>query len=253
MATSALPTSNIAGNNQTSPGVSMGVLPTSAPNPMLIPMSTAGSMPSANPYMSAAPTSSTMMPHSPSIQDNLNKQWIDILGKGTGGTMASLYGGMGGTASDIFKQFLAGQVPVQAQQTAALNQGLAEMGVSGNSSVAGLANANLAAGFNATAAEENARLMTQNQQDQMSMLQNMQQLSSAEVSQSPWDIFSQVVGTLGSVAGSVMGGGGGGGGGLLSGFSNMFKGGGGGSGFMPNATVDQSYMDPALALPTSIG
>lgn len=238
-----LPTSNAAGNNQTSPGAGltfgaggMGAIP----RPIFQPVQTAGTLPSSNPMLSVTPTTTptplaqTTAGAAPGVglyntqtspgqgTTDINKQLTDIFGKGIGGSLNNLLQSLSGTDSQVFQQWLAAQVPAQAQAEASARQGLASMGVSGDSSVAGLMEANLGANFNAQAAAENAQLMTQNIGTTQSILQNAQGAAAQEVATSPWTIASQVIGEVGQVAGDV-----GGVGGIGSMASNLFSSGGG--------------------------
>lgn len=208
-----LPVSNVAGNNQTSPGVG-GI---SAPTPIFTPAQGAGTLPSSNPYIGAAATTtpasgaggalySTQSSQS-SGQTDISKQLTDILGKGVGGSLNNILQNLSGTDSAIFQQWLASQVPAQAQAEASGRQALGAMGVSGNSSVAGLMEANLGANFNAQAAAENANLMTQAIGTSTGILQGTQNLAAQEVATSPWQTLGNVLGQVGSDAASIFGGG----------------------------------------------
>lgn len=207
-----LPTSNVGGNNQTSPGVG-GMI--SSPTPIFSPPTTGGTLPSANPYVGAAPTSTPTTPgnalyntqSSQAGTTDINKQLTDILGKGVGGSLNNILQNLSGTDSAIFQQWLASQVPAQAQAEASMRQGLGAMGVSGNSSVAGLAEANLGANFNATAAGVNADLMKNAIATSTGILQGAQGLAAQEVAASPMQVLGNVLSQVGSDAATFFGGG----------------------------------------------
>lgn len=243
MATNTMLPMNPGGSNQTSAGVSSGANASMLPKTQPVFTPAAGPTGATNPYMATLPTSAGSTLYNPNVnaqtfapgsQNQLTqKQFIDIAGKGVGGAMSSELAGLGGTASQIFQQWQAGQLPVQAGEQVQLNQQLAGAGVGANSSVNAIAQSNLEAQFNAQAAAENAQLMVQNQQTQTGILQGMQSAAEQEVASSGWDVFGQVMGGLGNLAGQVMG---------LPGSSiggSMLKGlfgGGGGGGGNPTAT-----------------
>lgn len=213
---STVPYGNPAGNNQANPAVNSGAVGSTVPTTAPI---AGGSAPSqSNPYMfgGATPTS-TAVPASPTQQQNLQKQWTDIYGKGTGGAMASEYAGMQGTDSAAFQAYLSSVAPVWAQQQAGLGQNLGAAGVGANSTVAALAQSNLGAQQAATASGVDANMIMQNQQERLGLLTGTEQASEQEVASSGWDVFGQVIGDVGSLAGSVMGMGG------LPNFMKMFS------------------------------
>lgn len=221
-----LPTSNPGGTNQTSLGAGYkgGIgTPTAAAS-------------GQNPYLSGTPVSSPVntIPTNPSIptgqggtggtgtdtgsatynptshydsgQTDINKQLVDIFGKGVGGSLDYILKNMSGVDSQIFQQWLAGIKPVEASEQAALNQNLGSMGVSGNSSVSAIANANLQSNFNAQAAQENANLMTQNLQDTIGILTGMENPAAKEVASSGWTTFASVMNNITGDIGNLMGG-----------------------------------------------
>lgn len=211
-ASTTLPASNPGGNNQTSPGVGGAI---TAPTPVFTPTAGAGTLPSANPYVGVAPTSTppaagTGLYNTASSQGSgetdISKQLRDIAGKGVGGSLNKLLSSLSGVDSQVFQQWLAAQVPAQASEEARMRGGLGAMGVSGNSSVMGLAEANLGAQFNAQAAAENAALMTQNIGTTTNVLQGMQGAAEKEVASSGWQVFGNVLGQLGSDAATLFSG-----------------------------------------------
>jgi hypothetical protein len=109
--------------------------------------------------------------------------------------------------------------PVNAAQMANLKSQEGAAGVSANSSVSGIAESNLLAQQNAQAAGVNAQFITQNQQNQLGLLQGSQQAAAQEVASSGWDVFGQVLSGLGQVGGEVLGAAG-----SAGGFSSLFGG-----------------------------
>lgn len=245
MATSSMvPYSNPAGNNQTGP--SFGV-PTSGAGakaaggkaggalPVVSPVSTPGSVGTANPYIPptsttpgatgtvpAGPTqsSSFITPNSSysSGENDLQKQLIDIYGKGVGGSLYTLLSGMSGTNSTILQQYIASLQPQFAKSRADLGASLGAGGVSPNSSVAALGEANLKAQEDAIIAGESANLTQGQEQMTAGILGSEQGAASKEVASSGWDVFGSVLGDLGKLAGTTIGAAG-----AAGGFGNLFK------------------------------
>lgn len=232
MATSTVPIGNAAGNNQANPALKAsgppsavaaapipgGTMP-SAANPFIFGTGTpsatgSGMVPSSTPAPVAAPATSGGTPDA-----NLLKQWTDIYGKGTGTQLADLYASMGGTNSAAFQALQQSMAPVFQEEKNDLTQTLGTAGVGANSTVASLGLADLAAKQGATLSAADAQMIMQNQQDRMGILQGTQQDSASEVASSGWDVFGQVIGDVGNLAGDVMGVGG------LPSFAKMFTGG----------------------------
>jgi hypothetical protein len=138
-------------------------------------------------------------------QTDINKQLLDILGKGVGGSLDNILKGMSGTDSAIFQQWLAGQRPVQAQEQAQLETTFGAQGLSPNSTVSALGESNLQAQFNAQAAQVNQGLMSQQLQDTLGVLQGLEGPAIKEVATSPWtilaDVANQVTGDVGALFG----------------------------------------------------
>jgi len=258
---------NPGGSNQTSPGVSAGrgVSPGMSATPIFTP---AGGMTgSTNPYTTTLPTgagsfsptagiTSTLPGTDPTQQMNLTKQLTDIYGKGVGGQEAALFSGMGGTNSAAFQAYLQSMAPVNAAQMANLKQQEGAAGISGNSSVDAIAASNLLAQQNAQAAGVNSQMIMQNQQNQLGLLHGMQGDAASEVASSGWDVFGNVLNTIGQVGGEVLG--------AVTeagGLSSLFKGAGAAAGGVGSSFLS-SYADPSqltetsmsgFNLPTSIG
>ena len=219
MATGTTLPMNPGGRNQTQIPGGAGTLPGGATaQPAFTPAS--GATGSTNPYMGTVPTGvgTPGTGASPVVNQLQNKQWVDILGKGTGGAAIDLYSGMSGTNSAAYQAFLQSKAPVNAAQMAGLKAQEGAAGISANSSVAGIAESNLAAQQSAQAAGVNEQMILQNQQNQLGMVQNMENLSSKEVASSGWDVFGQVLQGLGNVGGQVLGAAG-----AAGGFSELFS------------------------------
>jgi len=212
VSTSQLPTSNAAGNNQYSPPL-QGLPPAT---PVFSSFTPSGGMQTTNPYLSVPatgaiggqPAGSIYNPASSqsSGQTDISKQLIDIYGKGVGGSLNYLLQNMSGTDSAIFQQYLSSMQPAIAQQKAALAQGLGAMGISGDSSVQGIAQSNLAAQIAAQESGVNANLMQQQLQDTMSILTGAAPSAQKEVAQSGWTDFANVMANITGDVGALFGG-----------------------------------------------
>lgn len=241
MATSSMvPYSNPAGNNQTKP--SIGVLTSGAGAigaggkaggalPVVSPVAPVGSTGTTNPFMPApivgttpgVPTGPVPMgaggPSAPTItssfitpnssyssgENDLQKQLIDIYGKGVGGSLFQLLNSASGTNSTILQQYIASLQPQFAKSQADLGASLGAGGVSPNSSVAALGEANLKAQEDALISGESAKLTTAQEDLTASLLGGMSGAAAKEVASSGWDVFAQIMEGVGNVAGTAIG------------------------------------------------
>lgn len=251
MATSSMvPYSNPAGNNQTTPTSTVASVPASmlpASNP-LQPTTAAASNPlipasSVIPPSIAAPTPITgdttqatnIAPIVPggTASNNLQTQLVDIYGQGVGASLFNEINNMSGTNSTVLQEYIASLQPQEATAQANLNASLGAGGVSANSSVAALGDANLQAQETGQIAQESANLTMDQQQLTSQLLQGTEGAAIKEVASSGWDVLGSVLGDVGSIAGDVMG---------LGGITGMFGGSGGGSS-IPMGTQS----DPGIA------
>jgi hypothetical protein len=194
-----VPYSNPQGNNQTTPslptlnaGGSGGVIP--APVPTNPPAATA-----ANPFVpaTAAPASPLSVPNAGSTSSNAtqsDKQIKNIVGKGVGTDISDLLNSIGGVDSATLQEYAASLVPQEATAQANLNATLGAGGVSANSSVAAIGDANLQAQETAAIAGESAQLTQSGQNLEAQILEGLEPAAEKEVAESPWDVFSNVVG-----------------------------------------------------------
>jgi len=214
---STVPYGNMGGVNQTSPAAKSTALSpvgTMSASPQI----PGGNVPSStNPYMFSSPGTTGNVP---SQQDpNLQKQWTDIYGKGTGGAMLSEYQGLQGTNNAAFQALVASMAPQFAKEQANFGQSMGAAGVSPNSTVQSLGLADLLAQQGATLSGADAQMIMQNQQERLGLLQGTEQASATETAQSGWDVFGKVAGALGGIAGTMMGNPGG-----LTSLMSLFKG-----------------------------
>jgi hypothetical protein len=164
---------------------------------------------------SAAPAGSSSVPNAVGlIQSNadttgttgaLTKQLTDIYGKGTGGALSSLLENMSGVDSAVLQEYQQSLVPQEATAQANLDASLGAGGVSSNSSVAAIGNANLQAQETAAIAGESANLTQSQENLTAQILEGTEQSAQQEVSESGWNVFGQVLQDVGSVASDFMG------------------------------------------------
>lgn len=232
MATSSMvPYSNPAGNNQTNP--SFGV-PTSGTGaraaggkaggalPVVSPVATPESAGAANPFIPPTTPTSGVVPASPtgptqtssfitqdshyaSGENDLQKQFIDIYGKGVGGSLFSLLSNMSGTNSTILQQYIASLQPQFAKSQADLGTSLGAGGVSPNSSVAALGEANLKAQEDALVAGESANLTQSQEGLTANILGGTSGAAAKETAASGWNVFGQVMQSIGQDAAQAAG------------------------------------------------
>lgn len=221
---SMIPYSNPAGNNQTTPGA--GTMAQAVPLPVTSPMNPTAA-PAANPLIpNVIPGVSSTVPSAGSTaanQTNTQQQLTDIYGQGVGTDLTDLLGSIGGTNSTTLQEFEQSLVPQEATAKANLDASLGAAGVGGNSSVAAIGNANLQAQEFAATSNETAQLTQEGQQLESNILGQTEGAAEKEVASSGWDVFGQVIGDVGSLAGDVLGMGG------ITGAMGKFSSFGGGS------------------------
>lgn len=221
MATSSMiPYSNPAGRNQTAPGGGYKTPQPLATVPTSSPLAGPTDTTQQNPFIPATASSSGAAPNTAAAQgfitnnssyssgeNDLQKQLLDIYGKGIGGSLYDLLNNMSGTNSTILQEYIQSLVPQEAKAQANLNSSLGASGVSGNSSVAALGNANLQAQEFADISGESASL-TQNQENLTAqLLTGMSGAASKEVATSGWSTFGNVMGAITGDIGALVGGG----------------------------------------------
>lgn len=220
MATSTIPVSNVAGNNQTSP-TSVSAKPImQLPNTGTVPGAaapTAGVPPAqTNSFVPTTPGSVLPTVADPSTLAQspantfgttgaLNKQLSDIYGKGVGGDLSSLLNSIGGVDSATLQEYIKSLAPQEASSQATLDAGLGASGVGANSSVSAIADSNLQAQEFATIAGESADLTQSGEQLQANVLGGMQNTAAQQVAYSGWDVLGQVAGAGANLAGDVVG------------------------------------------------
>jgi len=210
---------NSSGNasNTTAVAASNPFVPTAAPSGTPIPMSTASNTPgtsigsngvvgSGTPGLGVASTGLQGSSVSGDPNNNLGKAENNLYGSGLGGALTGLLGSIGGVDSASLQNYVASLQPQEATAQANTNAALGSAGVSGNSSVTGIADANLQSQETAAIAGESAQLQQSGQQLEASILTGQEQAQAqATADSSPWAIFGDVVGGLGALGKGITG------------------------------------------------
>ncbi len=232
MATNPIPISNRAGNNQTGPpagliptGVSSSIpgspaspissnpfnpqTPSSTPGINTVPLAPGGTpqpmTSGAAPGAGGPNTSQVFNAGSTSTnQADTQKQLSDIYGKGVGTDLTNLLNSIGGTDSATLQEYIQSLQPQEATAQANVNAALGAGGVSANSSVAALADANLQSSETAAIAGEEANLTQSGQNLEASILTGTEQAAQQEVAQSGWSVFGQVLSGIGADSGGIL-------------------------------------------------
>lgn len=180
--------------------------------------------------------------------NNLYNQFTDIYGQGVGASLFSLLNNMSGTNSTALQEYEQSLAPQEATAEANIGSSLGASGVSANSSVNALAQANLQSQETSAIAGEAENLTLNQEQMTANILQGTEGAATKEVSTTPLSIFGDVMSQVGSDAATLFGGGG------LSSLGSMFSGGGGGgyaspfgggAGSVPTSTIDDSTAAPS--------
>jgi hypothetical protein len=228
-----VPYSNPGGNNQnTPPGlnqgngsggvmpVAVGAVPTSNPlNPAaplqsnpLIPATatTVGGTPTnVLPPAVAAPTPNNGVNQATNVapivpggvaSNNLDTQLTDIYGQGVGASLFNLVNNMSGSNSASLQEYEASLQPQEAAADANLKASLGAGGVSANSSVAALGEANLQAQETGMIAGEESTLTQNQEQLEAQILEGTEGAATKEVSESGWNVLGSVLEGVGNVA-----------------------------------------------------
>jgi hypothetical protein len=168
-----------------------------------------GTLTATNPYVAPVSTAPTVasVPTSGGSDGALGKQLTDIYGSGVGGALSSELGSMSGTNSADLQQYEASLAPQMATAQANVNSALGAGGVSSNSSVAAIADANLQSQETAAIAGESAQLTENNQNLTANILGSTMGAAEKETASSGWSVFGDVMGAISQDAGAILHGG----------------------------------------------
>jgi hypothetical protein len=138
-------------------------------------------------------------------QSLLQKQLVDVFGKGVGGEMTQLLASISGEDSVALQNYIKSLQPQLATAQANTSATLGAQGVGANSSVNAIAQANLQAQETAAIAGEQAKLQTHEQDLTASILGGASGAAAKEVASSGWQVFGQVLNAVGQDAAQVAG------------------------------------------------
>lgn len=222
MASPQIPFSNVAGNNQHSPmSMARPMVSgpgTSAPAPIPGSPQAQASKGGISPYALPGSPNTTYTPPNTSAsqgfitngtdsgQNALQKQLNDIYGAGVGGSLFSLLNNMSGTDSTILQEYIQSLQPQMASAQSNVNAALGAGGVSANSSVSALADANLQSQEFSSIASESAALTQNQEQMTAQILEGTESASAKEVASSGWSIFGDVMSDITGDIGHIFGG-----------------------------------------------
>lgn len=231
---------NMGGLNQNSPGggnivgkpvsglpgataVSTGQPPNPTQAPYMTPTSPLTN-PLAQPTAGATPTVPVIAPISstgapanngntaananPQQQQQLQKQLVDIYGKGTGNALANLIGNLGSNDSSYLQAYKDAMAKTESEGLSTIGTSLGNAGISADSSTSAIEKADYMSGLSSQVGLQEQQLIQSQIQTQAGLLQGVQSDSRDEVGTSWLDTFGQVAGIVGNVAGDVIGAGG---------------------------------------------
>ena len=213
MATNSMvPYSNPAGKNQTSPSVLASNAGTTPHVPTATPLDPTQAA-QANPLIPVSgtvPTTSgaSTTPAVPQVMQTdpgLYQQLQDIYGA-AGNSLYDFMQKIGGVDSKTLQDYITSLQPQFAKSEANLHSSLGAGGVSANSSVTALGEADLQSQENALIADESAKLLQSQEGLQANLLTGVLPSAEKQVADSSgWNTFAQILNAVGGVAGSVMG------------------------------------------------
>ncbi len=203
-----VPYSNPQGNNQTTP--TAGITGTAAPVlPGMATGSTSTAAASTNPLVPSGTATTAVSPNTSSSATSIGNssgELNDIFGSGVGGQLSSFENSISGTDSVILQNYVKSLQPQMATQQAQTNAALGAGGVSANSSVAALADANLQSQEFASISGESANLTDQAMQTEAGLIQS--ELAPAENYQNnqamvPYELAGAGIEAAGNIVGAI--------------------------------------------------
>lgn len=211
--TAPLSASAVTAQKQSGSG-GFGTPATSTPVPIASPQTplnpNAGSSTTPGTPASGSPVSNPITAnYTPQQQQQLQKQLIDIYGKGEGGLLFGLINGMGAQNNAYMTAYEKAMAPVNAENLATLNTTLGNSGIGANSSIFGIANADFEANVTAQEGLQEQQLVQQDQQDLINITESMQNAAIKEVSTS-WlsdlgDVLTGIGGAIPGIGGLIKG------------------------------------------------
>jgi hypothetical protein len=182
----------------------------SSTNPYVPPTAVAAPAPYSNIPVGTSPNTAATnsLPIVPGgvASNNLETQLVDIYGQGVGASEFNLINNMSGTDSAALQEYIQSLAPAEAAGQANLNASLGAGGVSSNSSVAAIGNANLQSQEFSSIAGQSENLTLSQEELTAQLLQGFQGSAAQEVASSPWTTLGNVMGAITSDVGALLGG-----------------------------------------------
>jgi len=141
-------------------------------------------------------------------QQQLQKQLIDIYGKGTGGQLANLINNLGSNDSQYMQAYQTAMAKVQAEGLSTIGTSLGNAGISSDSSTSAIEKGSYLSGLGAQAGMQEMQLLQQETGLKANLLAGTENKAAQEVGTSWMDTAGQVLGLVGGVAADAMGMGG---------------------------------------------
>jgi len=202
---SMIPYSNPQGNNQTNPGAG-GATPAALPLPGAMPAAVTNTAATANPLVPATATTGAAATVPSASVGADGGELNSIFGSGVGGDINSFLGSIGGTNSVVLQNYIKSLQPQMATAQAQTNAALGAGGVSANSSVAALADANLQSQEFSSIASESANLTESGLQMQGNMIQGIAAPAenyTAQEQMEPWELTGASIEAAGNIAAAI--------------------------------------------------
>lgn len=133
----------------------------------------------------------------------LSKQLIDEYGKGVGGLLTSELTNLGSADSSYMKAYESAMAMPNSEALSTLQTQLGNEGVSGNSSTAALATADLLSQQSAQEGLQEQQLLQSNIAEELGLTQGLQSTANKAQQDTGWSIFGSVLGDIGGAVAST--------------------------------------------------
>jgi len=181
---------------------------TGAPTSTLMPSSpllpTNGVTPTASPTSTVPTAAGTPNLLAGANDANVNKQLTDEYGKGVGGVIGSELENLGSADSSYMTAYENAMAMPNSEQLSTLQTSLGNEGISGNSSTAALATADLLSQETSQEGLQEQQLLQSNIAEQVGLTESLEGTANKDVSQSGWSIFGEVAGDVAGAAATAL-------------------------------------------------
>lgn len=178
----------------TSPSGGSSLLPTNGVNPSPVATDPTTGLPISN-----------SNPSIPYNQQNLDKQMKDEYGKGEGSLISGLVSSLGSSDDAYMQAYEKAMAQPNAEQMATLETDLGNEGISGDSSTAAIAKADLLSGETADEGLQEQQLKQNDLAQLLGLTESLEGVSNKAQQDTGWSIFGSVLGDVGgAVAGALI-------------------------------------------------